>query len=70
MLNDFIIFLQEHKVDVGVMEDEPINFSQTLQISNSKRWIDAISEKMKSIKDNDIWDLVPLLEGVKHIGCK
>ena len=25
---------------------------------------------MKSMNDNEIWDLVELLEGVKPIGCK
>ena len=25
---------------------------------------------IKSMKDNDVWDLVSLLEGVKPIGCK
>ena len=29
-----------------------------------------MNEEMKSMKDNDIWDLVPLLEGAKLIGCK
>ena len=29
-----------------------------------------MNEEIKSMKDNDVWDLVPLLEGVKPIGCK
>ena len=29
-----------------------------------------MNEKLKSMKDNDIWDLVPLPEGTKLIGCK
>ena len=26
VLDDYIIFLQEHEVDIGMMEDDPINF--------------------------------------------
>ena len=29
-----------------------------------------MNEEIKSMKDNDFWDLVPLPEGVKPIGCK
>ena len=29
-----------------------------------------MNEEMKSMKDNYVWDLVPLLEGAKSIGCK
>ena len=52
------------------MEDDPINFRQAMESFNSQKWIDAMNEEMKSIKDNDVWDLVPLLEDAKPIGCK
>ena len=29
-----------------------------------------MNEEIKSMKDNDVWDLVPFPEGVKPIGCK
>ena len=29
-----------------------------------------MNEEIKSMKDNNIWDLVPLPEGAKLIGCK
>ena len=50
--------------------DDPINFLQALESSKSQEWIDAMNEEIKSMKDNDVWDLVPLLEGMKPIGCK
>ena len=68
--DDYVVFLQEHEVDIGVVEDDPINFRQTIESSNSQKWIDAMNEEMKSMKDNDVWELVPLLEGAKPIGCK
>ena len=68
--DDYIVFLQEHEFDIGAVEDDPINFHQALESSKSREWIDAMNEEIKSMKDNDVWDLVPLHEGVKPIGCK
>ena len=33
--DDYIIFLQEHKDDIGLTEDDPINFCQAIHSSNS-----------------------------------
>ena len=68
--NDFIVFLQEHEDGIGLVEDDPINFQQAMQSDNSQKWIDAMNEEMKSMKDNEVWELVPLPEGKKPIGCK
>ncbi|RVW88213.1 Retrovirus-related Pol polyprotein from transposon TNT 1-94 [Vitis vinifera] len=43
---------------------------QVKQSSNSEKWIEAMKEEMKSMKDNGVWDLVELPEGIKPIGCK
>ena len=67
--DDDIIYLQEHKFDMG-LEDDPIYFSQAKQCVNFENWIDAIKDEMKSMEDNDVWDLVELPKGVKSVGCK
>ena len=38
--------------------------------SYSQNWINAMKDEMKSMKDNNVWDLVELSEGVKPISCK
>ena len=58
--DDYIVFLQEHEFDIGAVEDDLINFRQAMETSKSQKWIDAMNEEIKSMKDNDIWDLVPL----------
>ena len=37
---------------------------------NSQKWIDVMKDEMKSIEDNDIWDLVEFPKGAKPICCK
>ena len=69
--DDYVIFLQENEdPNNGVMEDDPITVRQAIQDPNSEKWIEAMNEKYKSMQDNKVWELVPLLEGVKPIGCK
>lgn len=53
-----------------MVEDDPISFHQAMQSSNSQKWINAMNEEIKSMKDNDVWDLVPLLESAKPIGIR
>ena len=67
--NDYVVYLQEHEFDMD-LEDDPISVSQVKQSSDSKKWIEAMKDEMKSMKDNGVWDLVELPEGVKPIGCK
>ena len=41
-----------------------------MRSSKSQQWIDAIKDEMKSMENNDVWDLIDLPEGAKPIGCK
>ncbi|KAJ9536278.1 hypothetical protein OSB04_un000550 [Centaurea solstitialis] len=68
--DDYIVFLQEHETQIGIREDDPINLKEALSSSNSQKWIDAMADEMKSMKDNDVWDLVELPKDAKPIGYK
>jgi len=68
--DEYLVYLQEHKDGTSLIEDDPINFYEAMKSSNSKKWIGAMEEEIKSMRDNDVWDLVELPEGVKPIGCK
>ena len=37
ILDDYIVFLQEHDFDIGVMEDDPIKFYETIKSYNSQK---------------------------------
>ena len=51
--NDYVIYLQEYEFDIG-LENDPINFSQAKQSSNSHKWIEAMEDEMKSMENNDV----------------
>ena len=68
--DDYIIFLQEHEDGIGLTQNDLINFCQVMRSSNSQNWINAVKDEMKSMQENDVWDLVELPKSVKPIGCK
>ena len=45
--DDYIIFFEEHEMDIGVMEDDLTNFHQVMANFNSQKWIDAMNEEIK-----------------------
>ncbi|RVW65786.1 Retrovirus-related Pol polyprotein from transposon TNT 1-94 [Vitis vinifera] len=67
--DEHVVYLQEHEFDIG-LEDDPISVSQVKQSSNFEKWMESMKDEMKSMKNNGVWDLVELPEGVKPIGCK
>ena len=68
--DDYVVFLQEHENNGGMIDADPISVHQAIESSNSAKWIDAMKEEYKSMQDNKVWELVPLPEGVRPIGCK
>jgi len=65
--NDYIIYLQEHEFDIG-LENDPTSLNETkLSIHSTKR-SNVMNDKLKYMKDNDVWDLVELPEE-KMIVC-
>ena len=58
ILNNFCIYLQEHEANLEIKENDNINLRQALQSFNAHKRIDFMNEEIKSMHDNDIWDLV------------
>jgi hypothetical protein len=67
--NNYIVFLQENEFNIGMMEDAPVTLRQALESVNSHKWTKATDEEIKSMYDNNVWNIVPLPECVKPIGC-
>ena len=69
ILNDYVVYLQESDFYIRINED-PVSYSQAINSVESNKWIDAMKDELKSIKQNNIWDLVKLPENCKRVGCK
>jgi len=67
--NDYIVYLQEHEFDIGLEDDHTFLNEAKLSIHSTK-WSNTIKNELKSMKDNNVWDLVELPKGKKPIGYK
>ena len=60
--NDYIVYLKEHELDIG-QEDDPTSLNKVkLSVHSTKRSNVMINE-LKSMKDNDVWELLELSKG-------
>ena len=61
-----------HKVrDVLLLEsDEPTTYAEAMVSPDSEEWLEAMRSELKSMDENQVWDLVDLPPGVTTIGCK
>ena len=64
-----MVYLQESEFDIRMNKDL-VSFSQALESDDSRKWIDAINEELKSMDQNGVWDLVELPNKCKKIGYK
>ena len=50
--------------------EEPSSFEEAVKSPNKARWKQAMEAEMRSLKDNDVWELVKLPENWKVVGSK
>ncbi|KAG7564986.1 Integrase catalytic core [Arabidopsis suecica] len=67
--NDYVVYAIESECDISLDED-PITFRKAMESDNSEKWSIAAKEEIKSMGDNDVWDLVELPNGFKTVGSK
>ncbi|KAE8731263.1 hypothetical protein F3Y22_tig00002840pilonHSYRG00865 [Hibiscus syriacus] len=53
-----------------VSSDDPVTFHDAVTSQENDKWMVAMVEEMESLNHNRTWELVPLPEGKKSIGCK
>ena len=52
------------------IQSQPMTFEEASSCPESSRWSEAMEMEMRSLKDNDVWELVQLPAGKKAIGSK
>lgn len=60
--DDYVVYSVEHKCDLSI-ENDPISFKQAMNCENSEKWFNAMKEELKSMDDNNVWELVELPQG-------
>ncbi|KAD3337387.1 hypothetical protein E3N88_32907 [Mikania micrantha] len=67
--DDYVTYLTEAEMDAEKFTD-PTSYHEAITSDQSSEWKMAMTDELDSMKKNDVWDLVELPNGVKHVGCK
>ena len=60
-----------HDCNVLFLENnEPTTYAEAMESPNSELWLEAMRSELKSMDDNQVWNLVDLPDGVRAIECK
>jgi hypothetical protein len=63
------MYMSEDVNDIGKMDD-PASYKEVMKSQNSLNWREAIEEELRSMRSNDVCDLVEISDGAKRVGCK
>jgi hypothetical protein len=50
--------------------DEPMTYMEAMMGLDSTKWLGDMESEIESMHDNQVWNLVDPIDGVRHIGCK
>ena len=64
------LFVSDEQDVVLLDNNEPLTFNEAMESSSSEKWLEAMKSEMKSMYDNQVWDLVDIPNGSRAIGCK
>ena len=66
-----LYLIQEKSLDVLLIEEtDPFTYRESMLDIDSVKWQSAMKSEIDSMHENQVWDLVPLPEGIVPIGCK
>jgi hypothetical protein len=50
--------------------DEPVTYMEAMMGPNHEKCLGAMESKIESMHNNQVWNLVDPINGVRHISCK
>ena len=58
-------------LDVFLIEEkDPLTYREAMLDIDAEKWLEAMKSEIDSMHDNQVWDLVPLPDGIVPISCK
>ena len=67
--NDYIVYALEHESDFSI-DNDSVSFDQAMSGENSDKLLMAMKEELKSMDDNNVWEMTELPKDSKIVGCK
>lgn len=63
-------YLQSYAMLAATGSENPATYEDAMKSHNKRHWRKAMEEEMKSLSENDVWELTDLLEGKKLIDSR
>jgi hypothetical protein len=64
------LLITEERHVLLMENDEPMTYIEAIKGPNSDKWLEAMESELNSMHDNQVWNLVDPIEGVRPIDCK
>ena len=66
----FTLLTTEQRDIVLLDNDEPKTYTKAIMGPESEKWFGAMKSEIESMHDNQVWNLVDPIEGVRPVECK
>jgi len=66
----FTLLTKEQRDVLLLDNDEPKTYTEVVMGPDSNKWLGAMKSLIESIHDNQVWNLVDPIEGVRPMECK
>jgi hypothetical protein len=66
----FTLLTTEQRDILLLDNDEPMTYTEAMMGPDSEKWLGSMESEIQSMHDNQVWNLVDPINGVRPIGCK
>jgi hypothetical protein len=64
------LLITEERHILLMENDEPLTYTEAMMGPDSEKWLEAMESELKSMHDNQVWNLVDQIDGVRPVDCK
>jgi hypothetical protein len=69
--NEKFTLLTMKQCDILLLDnDEPMTYTEAMMGPDSKKWLGAMKSKIEFMHNNQVWNLIDPIDGVRPIDCK
>jgi hypothetical protein len=61
--------MEQHNI-LLLDNNKPMTYTEAMMRPDSEKWLGAMESEIESIHDNQVWNLVDPIDGVRPISCK
>jgi hypothetical protein len=66
----FTLLTREQHGILLLDNDKPMTYTEEMMGPDSEKWLGAMESEIESMHDNQVWNLIDPIDGVRPIDCK